>query len=412
MEKTAQPKSQTVTRRTFDEVMVQTYAPSTFVPVRGSGMYMWDQEGRQYLDLTGGIAVTALGHTPPVLVEVLKKQAETLWHACNYYTNEPVLRLASAMTAATFADRAFFCNSGGEANEAALKLARRWAHDRHGPQKSRIVSFLNSFHGRTLFTVSVGGQPKYSEGFGPLPGMIDHIPYNDIEAAKKAIGDDVCAVIVEPVQGEGGVLPASPAFLKTLRELCDRHKALLIFDEIQSGMGRTGKLFAYMDYGVCPDILTSAKALANGFPIGAMLTTEDIASVFTVGVHGTTFGGNPLAAAVACKVMETINTPVFLSRVESAGASLKKMLEGLAASYPQAFGGVRGKGLMLGLVMAESCRGRAKEVTAIAEKEGLLLLLAGPDVIRIVPPLIIEETHIREAEALLRQSIEKWLGNA
>lgn len=411
MEKTAQPESQTVTRQTFDEVMVQTYAPSTFVPVRGSGMYMWDQEGRQYLDMTGGIAVSALGHAPRELVDVLKKQAETLWHVCNYYTNEPVLRLARAMTAATFADRAFFCNSGGEANEAALKLARKWAHDRHGPQKSRIVSFLKSFHGRTLFTVSVGGQPKYSEGFGPLPGMIDHIPYNDIAAAEKAIGDDVCAVMVEPVQGEGGILPASPAFLKRLRELCDQHKALLIFDEIQSGMGRTGKLFAYMDYGVAPDILTSAKALANGFPIGAMLTTEDIASVFTVGAHGTTFGGNPLAAAVACKVMEIINTPAFLSRVEAAGAGMRKMLEGVAASYPQVFGEVRGKGLMLGLAMSKNYLGRAKEITSIAEKEGLLLLLAGPDVIRIVPALILEEKHIREAEALLRKSIEKWLKN-
>lgn len=405
-------KKYAVTRHTFDEVIVPTYAPSAFIPVRGAGLTLWDQQGKEYLDLTAGIAVTSLGHAHPVLVDTIKKQAETLWHVSNYYTNEPVLQLGKALTEATFADRAFFCNSGGEANEAALKLARRWAHDKYGPQKARIISFVNSFHGRTLFTVSVGGQPKYSEGFGPLPGMIEHIPYNDIEAAKAVMGDDVCAVIVEPVQGEGGVMPATPAFLKTLRELCDRHHALLIYDEIQSGMGRTGKLFAYMDYDVVPDIMTVAKALGNGFPIGAMLTTNEIAASFTVGTHGTTYGGNPLAASVACDVMKIINTPDFLSRVTSAGEQLKKMLESIVAAYPQVFSTVRGKGLMLGLVMSDACLGRAKEITAMAEKHGLLLLLAGLDVIRLVPPLIIADEHIRQADALLRQSIDEWIKTA
>ena len=398
-----------VTRQTFDEVIVPTYAPGTFIPVRGSGLYLWDQNDRQCLDLTGGIAVSGLGHAHPALVETLREQAGILWHVSNYYTNEPVLQLGKALTDATFADKAFFCNSGAEANEAALKLARRWAHDKHGPQKARIVSFINSFHGRTLFTVSVGGQTKYSEGFGPLPPMIDHIPYNDIAAVKAAMAADVCAVIVEPIQGEGGVVSANPDFLKTLRELCDEHHALLIFDEIQSGMGRVGKLFTYMAYDVVPDILTSAKALGNGFPIGAMLTTDEIAASFSVGVHGTTYGGNPLAASVACKVLEIINTPDFLSRVQFAGKQLKNILEGIVASYPRQFSSVRGKGLMLGLVMSNAFLGRAKEITATAEKNGLLLLLAGPDVIRFVPPLIVTDEHIRQADILLRQSIEAWL---
>ena len=405
-------KNHAVSRLTFDEVIVPTYAPSAFVPVRGAGLKLWDQEGKEYLDLTAGIAVSSLGHASPVLVDTIKKQAEMLWHVSNYYTNEPVLRLGKLLVDATFADRAFFCNSGGEANEAALKLARRWAHDKYGPQKARILSFTNSFHGRTLFTVSVGGQPKYSEGFGPLPAMIEHLPYNDIEAIRVAMSDDVCAVIVEPIQGEGGVLPATTDFLKTLRDLCDRHNALLIYDEIQSGIGRTGQLFAYMAYGVAPDILTSAKALGNGFPIGAMLTTNDIAAAFTIGVHGTTYGGNPLAASVACEVMKTINTPDFLSRVVSAGNRLKNMLEGIVAAYPRQFSRVRGTGLMLGLVMSDACLGQAKEVTAVAEKNGLLLLLAGLDVIRFVPPLIIEDEHIRQADMLLRQSIDEWIGSA
>ncbi|MCL1886565.1 MAG: acetylornithine/succinyldiaminopimelate transaminase [Betaproteobacteria bacterium] len=400
-----------VTRHTFDEVIVPTYAPSTFIPVRGSGLNLWDQTGKQYLDLTGGIAVSGLGHAHPALVKALQEQAEILWHVSNYYTNEPVLRLGKALTEATFADRAFFCNSGAEANEAALKLARRWAYDKYGPQKARIISFLNSFHGRTLFTVSVGGQPKYSEGFGPLPQMIDHIPYNDIAAVRAIMADDVCAVIVEPIQGEGGIVPADPEFLKALRELCDQYNALLIYDEIQSGMGRTGKLFAYMEYGIVPDILTSAKALGNGFPIGAMLTTDDVAGSFTVGTHGTTYGGNPLAASVAYKVLEIINDRDFLSRVQSAGEKLREMLTGIAAAYPEVFSSVRGKGLMLGLVMSTAYQGRAKEITAAAEKNGLLLLLAGLDVIRLVPPLVIEDEHIQQAEVLLRQSIDEWLRN-
>ena len=398
-----------VTRQTFDDVMVPVFAPASFVPVRGSGLDLWDQNGKHYLDLTGGIAVSGLGHTPPEIVDALVEQAKKLWHVSNYFTNEPVLKLARALTDATFAEKVFFCNSGGEANEAAFKLARKWAHDHFGEKKNRIVSCYHSCHGRTLFTVTVGGQSKYTEGFEPLPPRIDHIPFNDIEAARAAIDDDVCAVVVEPVQGEGGILPADPDYLRSLRQLCNEKNALLVFDEIQCGMGRTGTLFAYMGYGVVPDIMTSAKALGNGFPIAAMLTTSEIARSFSVGSHGTTYGGNPLAAAVACKVFETINRPEFLQRVVEAGEKLKFSLERVAADYPDVFSGVRGKGLMLGLVMSDKYQGRAKEITAAAEKQGLLLLLAGYDVIRYVPALVVSDEHIEQGEALLRKAIDSWL---
>jgi succinylornithine transaminase family protein len=401
-----------VTRQTFDEVLVPTYAPANFVPVRAAGLDVWDQEGKRYLDFTAGIAVCSLGHSNPVLTDALTKQLQTVWHLSNAYTNEPVLRLGLALTEATFADRAFFCNSGAEANEAALKLARKYAHTKFGPHKSRIVSCLSSFHGRTLFTVSVGGQSKYTEGFEPLPPEINHIRYNDIESAREAIGDDVAAVIVEPIQGEGGVIPGNVEFLKTLRELCDKTGALLIFDEVQSGVGRTGALYEYMNVGVTPDILTSAKALGNGFPIGAMLTTDEIAQHFNVGAHGTTYGGNPMAATVALNVIAQINQPSFLARVNEASAKIFANLEKLAADYPQLFGKVRGKGLLIGLPMAEANKGRAKDYTRIAEKLGMMLLVAGPDVVRLAPALIVSDAQIAEADQIMRKAADEFLAVA
>jgi len=398
-----------VDRGTFDDVIVPTYAPSTLVPVRALGLDLWAQDGKRYLDFTGGIAVTGLGHANPAIVEALREQAEKLWHVGNGYTNEPVLRLALALTEATFADRAFFCNSGAEANEAAFKLARKYAHGKFGPSKSRIVSCLNSFHGRTLFTVSVGGQSKYTEGFEPLPPELSHIPFNDIEAARAAIGDDVCAVVVEPVQGEGGVMPADPAYLKALRELCDATGALLIFDEVQCGMGRTGDLFAYMGYGVTPDILTVAKALGNGYPVGAMLTTDEIASKFSVGAHGTTYGGNPLAAAVALKVTQTINTPAFLARVKQASKLLWQSLQAIQSDYAHVIAEVRGSGLMIGMVLKEAYAGRAKEISKAAELQGLMILIAGPDVLRFLPALIVSDAQIKEADRLLRSALDAFL---
>ena len=398
-----------VTRQTFDEVLVPTYAPAAMVPVRAAGLEVWDQEGKRYLDFTSGIAVSSLGHAHPGLVDALTKQINTLWHLGNGYTNEPVLRLATALTEATFADRAFFCNSGAEANEAALKLARKYAHTKFGPHKSRIVSCLSSFHGRTLFTVSVGGQPKYTEGFEPLPQELSHIPYNDIEAARAAITDDVAAVIVEPIQGEGGVIPGNKEYLKALREFCDATGALLVFDEVQSGVGRTGSFYAYEQMDVTPDILTSAKALGNGYPIGAMLTTEAIAQHFGVGTHGTTYGGNPLASTVGLKVVETISQPAFLARVREASAKIFGNLEKLSADYPQVFGKPRGMGLLIGLPMAEACKGRSKDYTKMAEKLGLMLLIAGPDVVRLAPALVVSDEQILEADRLMREAVDAFI---
>jgi succinylornithine aminotransferase len=401
-----------VDRDTFDQVMVPTYAPSNMVPVRALGLDLWDQDGKRYLDLTGGIAVTALGHSHPAIMQALHEQAGKLWHVGNGYTNEPVLRLARAFTEATFAERAFFCNSGAEANEAALKLARKYAHVNAGAHKTRIVSCLNSFHGRTLFTVSVGGQAKYTEGFEPLPPDITHIAYNDFAAAQNAIGDDVCAVVVEPVQGEGGVVPAAPGYLQKLRELCDACGALLIFDEVQCGMGRTGELFAYMGYGVTPDILTVAKALGNGYPVAAMLTTDKIAAAFSAGAHGTTYGGNPLAAAVALKVLQTINTREFLARVKQAGQRLRQTLQTITADYPQVFSGVRGSGLMLGMVLSDAYAGRAKEIAKAAEANGLMVLIAGPDVVRFLPALVISDAQIDEGNHLMRRALDAFLASS
>lgn len=398
-----------VNRQTFDEVMVPVFSPASFVPARGKGSRVWDTQGRDYVDFTGGIAVTGLGHAHPELVRVLREQGETLWHVSNAYTNEPVLRLAKRLESLTFAERAFFANSGAEANEAALKLARRVAIERHGPEKIEIVSFKQSFHGRTFFTVSVGGQPKYAEGFGPVPAGIVHLPYNDIDAARAAIGAKTCAVIVEPIQGEGGVIPADPAFLRALREACDAHGALLIFDEVQTGVGRTGFFYAYMDTGVTPDILTSAKALGNGFPIGAMLTTNALAQHFKVGVHGTTYGGNPLGAAVADKVVELVSDPALLEGVERRGASITAKLGELNRRF-NLFKEVRGKGLLIGAELTAAYEGRAKDFVNAAAAQGVMLLIAGPNVLRFAPSLVIEDAELNEGFSRLEKAIEQVVG--
>lgn len=382
-----------VQRADFDQVMVPNYAPAGFIPVRGAGSRVWDQAGRELIDFAGGIAVNVLGHAHPALVAALTEQAQKLWHVSNVFTNEPALRLARKLVDATFADRAFFCNSGAEANEAAFKLARRVAHDRFGPEKNEIIATVNSFHGRTLFTVSVGGQPKYSDGFGPKITGISHVPYNDLEALKAQISDKTCAVVIEPVQGEGGVLPADKAYLQGARELCDKYNALLVFDEVQTGMGRSGELFAYMHYGVTPDILSSAKSLGGGFPIGAMLTTEELAKHLAVGTHGTTYGGNPLACAVGNAVIDIINTPEVLGGVKAKSDRFRTRLEKIGQQYG-IFTEVRGLGLLLGCVLSDAWKGKAKDVFNAAEKEDLMILQAGPDVVRFAPSLVIEDADI------------------
>jgi acetylornithine/N-succinyldiaminopimelate aminotransferase len=397
-----------VTRASFDQLMVPCYAPAEFVPVRGAGSRVWDQQGRMYIDFASGVAVTSLGHCHPAIVKALTEQAHTLWHVSNWMTNEPALRLAKKLIDATFAERVFLCNSGAEANEAALKLARRYAHDHFGPEKFRVISTLNAFHGRTLFTVSAGGQAKYSSGFGPAPTGFTHIRYNDVSGLEAAFaeegGDDVCAVILEPMQGEGGMIPGTPEFLAAARRLCDEHDALLIFDEIQSGMGRTGALFSYMQKGVVPDILTSAKGLGGGFPIGAMLTSTEIASAFSVGVHGTTFGGNPLACAVAGAAFDVINTVEVLDGVKARHALF---MEGLRTinGRREVFADIRGEGVWLGCELAARWQGKASEVMRAAGNAGLLVLMAGPDVVRIAPSLVISLDEILEGLARLETAL-------
>lgn len=402
-------ESMQVGRADFDRVMVPNYAPVDMIPVRGLGSRLWDQQGREYIDLAGGIAVNALGHAHPGMIEALTEQAGKLWHVSNIMTNEPALRLASKLIDATFANKVFFANSGAEANEAAFKLARRWAHEVSGPDKSEIIACTNSFHGRTLFTVSVGGQPKYSQGFGPALQGISHVPYNDLATLEAQMSARTCAVVVEPIQGEGGVIPAAMGYLQAVRELCDKYDALLIFDEVQSGMGRTGKLYAYMHSGVQPDILTSAKSLGGGFPIAAMLTTNKVASHFGVGTHGSTYGGNPLGCAVAERVLDIVNTPEVLEGVEHRHQLLVEGLLAIAEIYP-VFSRVRGSGLLLGAVLSEAWNGQARQIQEAAQQEGLLVLQAGPDVIRLAPSLIIPEEDIREALARLSKALAKLVG--
>ncbi|MBQ0744391.1 MAG: aspartate aminotransferase family protein [Pseudomonas sp.] len=398
-----------VGRADFDRVMVPNYAPVDMIPVRGQGSRLWDQQGREYIDLAGGIAVNALGHAHPGLIEALTEQAGKLWHVSNIMTNEPALRLASKLIDATFANKVFFANSGAEANEAAFKLARRWAHEVAGPDKNEIIACTNSFHGRTLFTVSVGGQPKYSQGFGPALEGISHVPYNDLAALEAQMSARTCAVVVEPIQGEGGVIPAAMGYLQAVRELCDKYDALLIFDEVQSGMGRTGKLYAYMHSGVQPDILTSAKSLGGGFPIAAMLTTNKVASHFGVGTHGSTYGGNPLGCAVAERVLDIVNTPEVLEGVEYRHQLLVEGLLAIAEVYP-VFSRVRGSGLLLGAVLSEAWKGQARQIQEAAQQEGLLVLQAGPDVIRLAPSLIIPEADIQEALERLSKALARLVG--
>jgi len=395
-----------VQRTDFDQVMVPNYAPAGFIPVRGAGSRVWDQSGRELVDFAGGIAVNVLGHAHPALVSALTEQANKLWHVSNVFTNEPALRLAKKLVDATFAERAFFCNSGAEANEAAFKLARRVSHDLYGPEKYEIISAINSFHGRTLFTVNVGGQSKYSDGFGPKIVGITHVPYNDLEALKAAISDKTCAVVLEPVLGESGFIPADLAYLQGARQLCDEHKALLIFDEVQSGMGRSGELFAYMHYGVTPDILTSAKSLGGGFPIAAMLTTEALAKHLTVGTHGTTYGGNPLACAVAEAVIDIVNTPETLAGVKARHELFVTRLEKIGQQYG-IFTQVRGLGLLLGCVLSDAWKGKAKDIFNAAEKEGVMVLQAGPDVVRFAPSLIVTEADIDEGLNRFERAIAK-----
>ncbi|MCQ4167442.1 acetylornithine/succinyldiaminopimelate transaminase [Tahibacter sp. P2K] len=386
-----------------DRYYVPVYQPRRIVLERGQGSRVWDSEGRDYVDFGAGIAVNSLGHADAELLQALQQQAQKLWHTSNVFVSEPPLHLAEELVAASgFAERVFLCNSGAEANEAAIKLVRKWAAaNGRAPERRVILTFHGSFHGRTLAAVTATAQPKYQQGYEPLPGGFRYCAFNDLAAVEAAMDQgDVAAILVEPVQGEGGVVPAAPGFLAGLRGLCERHDALLVFDEIQCGMGRSGKLWAWQHDGVAPDILTVAKALGAGFPIGAMLANARVAEVLQFGAHGTTFGGNPLAAAVARVALRRLAEPALLANVQRQAQALR---DGLAAINQRLglFAEVRGRGLMLGAVLAQDWRGKAGAILDQAAARGLLLLQAGPDVLRFVPALNIADADIGEGLARL-----------
>ncbi|PSV10347.1 aspartate aminotransferase family protein [Photobacterium kishitanii] len=393
-------------RSLFDKVMVPCYAPMDIIPVRGQGSRLWDQQQREYIDFAGGIAVSCLGHCHPLMVAALTEQAQQLWHLSNVMTNEPALRLADKLTQLTFAEKVFFANSGAEANEAALKLARRYAVDNFSAEKNKIIAFHHGFHGRTFFTVTVGGQSSYSDGFGPKPQAVTHIPYNDLAAIAELISDKTCAVMMEPLQGEGGVISPSLEFVQRVRQLCDQHHALLIFDEVQTGNGRTGELFAYQGLGITPDILTTAKSLGGGFPVAAMLTTTALGSHLKVGTHGSTYGGNPLACAVAEAVINEISQPAVLAGVKQREQWFREALIRINRRYP-IFSEIRGKGLLLGAVLTPEWQGRARDILVAAGNEGVMVLVAGTDVVRFTPSLVIDKTDIDEGMLRLETAIAK-----
>lgn len=393
----------------LSQYYLPVYRPRQLVLERGQGARLWDTQGREFIDLAAGIAVCSLGHNNPELKAALLAQADKLWHTSNMFYSEPPLHLAQELVEASrFASRVFLCNSGAEANEVAIKLVRKWAAAQGRPPEKRVIlTFRGSFHGRTLATVTATAQPKYQEGYEPLPGGFRYADFNDVAQLEAAMaGGDVAAVMFEPVQGEGGIMPASAEFMRRARELCDQHDALLVLDEIQVGMGRTGELFAHGQ--VKPDVVTLAKALGCGFPIGAMLAGPKVADTMQYGSHGTTFGGNPMAAAVARVALAKLASPAILANVERQANDLRA---GLARINQQLalFDEVRGRGLMIGAVLADTYKGRAGDILDHAAARGLLLLQAGADVLRFVPPLSITDEELAEGLSRLHHALNDFV---
>jgi acetylornithine/N-succinyldiaminopimelate aminotransferase len=387
--------------RRASEVLVGNYRPQPVALVRGEGVHLFDAGGRRYLDLMGGIATAALGHCHPRVRAALEEQAGLLWHASNLFTTTPQVRAAELLTAHSFAERVFFCNSGAEANEAALKLARRW-HREQGADRYEILAFEGSFHGRTLFTVSATGQPAYWKGFEPLVPGIRFAPFGDLRAAAAALSPHTAAILVEPVQGESGVRPAPPDFLRGLRELADASGALLVFDEVQCGMGRTGSLWAHEHFAVAPDVMTLAKALGNGIPVGAMCTTERYAKALVPGTHASTFGGNPLACACAAAVLEELVEGGVLEHARRVGDFLGRRLAEIAAGAgPGRVVEARG----LGMLHALELPGPAAPVVDACRERGVLVIQAGANVVRLAPPLVIREEELEEGLAALASAL-------
>jgi len=384
------------------QYVMNTYGRTPVALVKGRGSRVWDAEGKQYLDFMSGIAVCALGHAHPELTAVLREQGEKLWHCSNIYWNVPQVELAEKLCRATGMDKAFFANSGAEANEGAIKLARKYFR-RQGRNRYRIIAFRNSFHGRTTGALALTGQTKYQQGFEPLLPGVDFAEFNNLASVKALITDETCAVMVEPIQGEGGINAAAPSFMQGLRDLCTEEGILLILDEVQCGLGRTGKMMGYQQYNIKPDIVTLAKALGGGFPIGALLADSEVAGGFVPGDHASTFGGNPLACAVGLKMMEIIFAPSFLEQVQATGEYLRQKLEGIAGRDGRAVT-VKGLGLLLGIEFAAEVKG----LVDICLKNGLLLISAGPRVLRLVPPLNITRGEVEEAVGILEQSLQEW----
>jgi len=375
-----------------DESLFSTFSRAPISFKRGEGVWLYTADGEAYLDAMAGVAVTSVGHAHPHVVDALKRQGETLWHVSNWFEIPEQAAMADRLTALTFADKVFFCNSGAEALECCIKTARRWQYVNGRPERYRIITFEGAFHGRTLATIAAGGQPKYLEGFGPVVPGFDQVPFGDREALKAAIGPETAAILIEPVQGEGGIRPVPASDLQYLRTLCDENDMLLIFDEVQTGMGRSGKLFAYELAGVAPDIMGVAKGIGAGFPLGACLATEDAAKGMTPGTHGSTFGGNILAMAVAGAVLDVIAAPGFLDEVARKGLNLKQKLAGLVDGHPTIFKSVRGEGLLLGV----ECHVNNMVVNDALRKFKLLGCPAGGNVVRFIPPLVISDAEIDE----------------
>ncbi|MBF0288407.1 MAG: aspartate aminotransferase family protein [SAR324 cluster bacterium] len=381
------------------------YAQKEMILDYGKGARLWDLADKEYIDLGAGIAVSVLGHQNPELVQVATEQLGKLWHTSNIYFTEPAIQLASDLVDATFADRVFFSNSGAEANEAAIKLARKFASSHASSEKHEIITFEGSFHGRTLTTITATAQPKYQEGFGPLPEGFTYCPFNDFEAIEQKISDKTCAILLEPIQGEGGVHVARPGFLAHLQALCQKHEALLIFDEIQSGMGRTGRLLAYeWEENIQPDIVTVAKALGGGLPIGAMLATERVAQTMKVGDHGSTFGGNPVIAAVACAILKQVCSSALMDNVNKQSEKLQAALSDLK-EQKQLFKEIRGRGLIVGAELQGAWEGRAADLSEVCLQHGLLILQAGPNVLRFLPPLNITDEELEEGLQRMKSAL-------
>ena len=382
------------------------YRPAPLVLERGEGVYVFDVEGRRYLDFTSGIAVSCLGHAHPGLAEALRAQLDRILHTSNLYLNRPSIELAERLVTTSFGDRVFFCNSGAEANEAAIKLARRYAHDRGHAERYRIVSFSDSFHGRTFAALSATAQPKYHRGFGPMPAGFDHSPLGDRAALESLVDERTAAVIIEPIQGEGGVNLPPAGFLTACREACDAVGALLIFDEVQVGVGRTGRVFGYEHEGVIPDIMSLAKGLGGGMPIGAVVARDEVGQSLTPGTHGSTYGGNPMSCTAGVTVMDTVQDPTFLAQVTEVGDRLRQQLESVGARH-RLFQTVRGRGLIVGAELGPDVPFDAPSIVEAARAEGVLIHVAGPRVIRLLPPLILEPRHVDEGLGALERALQQ-----